>query len=124
MSRCRVCDSKPPPVAATVAHHLAADATPATVARAGYRTMWPGPRTRARALYLYGAQLVAGFDVATRAQFYGTFSGLPRPRWSAYLAGDPPPETSPQRCGPSSRARLGPCVPVSRPVRISLKVNG
>ncbi|MEM6790799.1 MAG: lycopene cyclase family protein [Myxococcota bacterium] len=79
-----------PPVAATIAHHLAADATPAKVARAAYRTMWPGPRTRARALYLYGARLVARFDAATQAQFFRTFFGLPRSRWSAYLAGDTP----------------------------------
>ncbi len=76
-----------PIVAEAVARCLADPRlTPAQIACAGWAALWPQPRLRNRALYLFGLHNLLRFDRQQTADFFRTFFALPRPLWSGYLS--------------------------------------
>ena len=76
-----------PSVAAALAAALRnPDATPAQIAAAGWRALWPADRVRRRHLYLFGLKAMLRFDAAQTQAFFAAFFALPHDRWAGYLA--------------------------------------
>ncbi len=77
--------------APVVAHALAQalnkpDASPASIAKAGWDALWPAERLRKHRLYLFGLQTLLSFDEAQLQRFFAAFFRLPRRRWGGYLS--------------------------------------
>jgi lycopene beta-cyclase len=76
-----------PEVAQAIARALgAADATPRSAARAGWRALWSPARLRRRQLYLFGLASLMRCDSATIQAFFALFFSLPRHEWMGYLS--------------------------------------
>ncbi|MBE2237326.1 MAG: lycopene cyclase family protein [Caldilineaceae bacterium] len=62
------------------------DASPARVAKAGWRALWPAERLRKHRLYLFGLQTLLSFDQVQLQHFFAAFFHLPRKYWGGYLS--------------------------------------
>jgi lycopene beta-cyclase len=62
------------------------NATPATIAQAGWHGLWPQERLRKYYLYRFGLEKLMRFDEKKLTYFFDTFFGLPRSQWSGFLA--------------------------------------
>jgi lycopene beta-cyclase len=69
---------------ATALH--APNASPATVARAGWQTLWPPDRLRKRTLYLFGLENLMRFDTQLLQTFFASFFDLPTKSWGGYMS--------------------------------------
>jgi lycopene beta-cyclase len=64
-------------------------ATPASVASAGWRAVWPPDLVRQRALHLYGLETLLGFDTPTIQRFFSAFFDMGDDHWRGYVSGAP-----------------------------------
>jgi lycopene beta-cyclase len=78
--------SRAPEVAAAIVEAFAADASPDTLARAGWAALWPAARVRRRNLYLFGLASLLRFDTQQTQDFFAAFFHLPRAEWAGYLS--------------------------------------
>ncbi|EDY37930.1 lycopene beta cyclase [Cyanobium sp. PCC 7001] len=60
-------------------------ASPATLAAAGWAGLWPQELRRKHALYQFGLDKLMRFPEARLRAFFATFFALPEPQWSGFL---------------------------------------
>ena len=68
-------------------------ASPETLARAGWQTLWSTERVRKHHIYQFGLEVLMRFNHRQLCQFFESFFKLPRSQWAGFLAdGLTPPE--------------------------------
>jgi lycopene beta-cyclase len=81
-----------PPVACAIAHALRGQARPQEVARAGAEALWPPARREARALQVFGMDVVRGLSGEGIRAFFDAFFTAAEDEWPELLRFDGQPE--------------------------------
>ena len=61
-------------------------ASPQSIARAGWQTLWSPERLRKYYIYRFGLEKLMRFEESQLKHFFDTFFALPKPQWSGFLA--------------------------------------
>ncbi len=77
-----------PELGAAIASAIKDDpnASPQTIARQGWDTLWNRDRLRKHYLYLFGLNALMGFEEARLNHHFSTFFSLPQSDWAGFLA--------------------------------------